>query len=140
MMTMIRKLRTKAFVVVGVLLAGILCAAMVVGCTGGNGIGEGRDSEGATASQGTSVREAGGEHAVAGEAGEGVGEHGGAGEGGGAESGAESGGEGGGEAGASGSEEGSGANLAPDETFDMVRGGARLILNYDTASNSFNSI
>ena len=41
------------------------------------------------------------------------------------------------ESGASGSEEGSGANLALDETFDAVRGGARLILNYDTAGNSF---
>ena len=39
--------------------------------------------------------------------------------------------------GASGSEEASGANLAPDETFDAVRGGARLILNYDAASNAF---
>ena len=122
MMTMTRELKTKAFVVAGVLLASILCAALVVGCTGGNGIGAGRDSEGATASQGTSVRGAGGEHAVVGEAGEGVGEHGGGGEGGG---------------GGSGSEEGSGANLAPDETFDMVRGGARLILKYDAASNSF---
>ena len=36
-----------------------------------------------------------------------------------------------------GSEEGSGANLAPDETFDAVRGGARLILSYDAPSNSF---
>ena len=34
--------------------------------------------------------------------------------------------------------EGSGANaLAPDETFDSIRSGARLILNYDAASNSF---
>ena len=34
--------------------------------------------------------------------------------------------------------EGSGANaLAPDETFDAVRRGARLILHYDAASNSF---
>ena len=33
--------------------------------------------------------------------------------------------------------EGSGANLALDETFDAVRGGARLILNYDAASNAF---
>ena len=41
-----------------------------------------------------------------------------------------SGGEGGGE-------EGSGAVLAPDQTFDMVRGGARLILGYDPASNAF---
>jgi hypothetical protein len=45
--------------------------------------------------------------------------------------------EGGGESGGSGSEEGSGATLPLDETFDRVRGGARLILNYDAASNSF---
>ena len=43
----------------------------------------------------------------------------------------------GGEGGGSGSEEGSGATLALDETFDAVRGGARLILNYDAASNAF---
>ena len=37
-----------------------------------------------------------------------------------------------------GGEEGSGANsLALDETFDTVRGGVRLILNYDAPSNSF---
>ena len=35
------------------------------------------------------------------------------------------------------SEEGSTGWLAPDQTFDMVRGGARLILNYDATSNSF---
>ena len=27
--------------------------------------------------------------------------------------------------------------LAPDETFDAVRGGARLVLSYDAPSNSF---
>ena len=27
--------------------------------------------------------------------------------------------------------------LAPDQTFDMVRSGARLVLNYDAASNAF---
>ena len=37
----------------------------------------------------------------------------------------------------SGGEEGSAAMLAPDQTLDMVRGGARLILNYDAASNAF---
>ena len=37
----------------------------------------------------------------------------------------------------SGGEEGSGAMLAPNETFDTIRAGARLILNYDAASNSF---
>ena len=49
-------------------------------------------------------------------------------EGAGGESGNESG---------SGSEEGSGATLGLDETFDEVRGGGRLILNYDASSNSF---
>ena len=39
--------------------------------------------------------------------------------------------------GSSGSEEGSANMLSPDETFDAVRGGARLILNYDTAGNAF---
>ena len=38
---------------------------------------------------------------------------------------------------AGGGEEGSGAMLAPDQTFDMVRGGARLVLGYDAASNAF---
>ena len=42
-----------------------------------------------------------------------------------------------GESGGSGSEEASGATLAPGDTFDAVRGGARLILNYDAANNSF---
>ena len=62
--------------------------------------------------------------------GEGGGEHGAGGEGAGSES---SGGEGSG-----GGEGGSAANqLAPDETFDMTRNGARLIMNYDAQSNSF---
>ena len=63
---------------------------------------------------------------------------GGEGHGPGGEGGSEgSGGEGSGASGAAGSEEGSGANLALDETFDAVRGGARLILNYDAAGNAF---
>ena len=48
----------------------------------------------------------------------------------------ESGTESGSESGGSG-EEGSANMLAPDETFDMVRSGARLVLKYDAASNSF---
>ena len=48
----------------------------------------------------------------------------------------ESGTESGSESGGSG-EEGSANMLAPDETFDMVRSGARLILSYDAPSNSF---
>ena len=51
--------------------------------------------------------------------------------------GGESGSESGSESGGSGSEEGSGATLAPDATFDATRAGARLILNYDAASNAF---
>jgi len=56
---------------------------------------------------------------------EGSGEHGAAGE---------AGGEGGG---SGGGEEASGTMLAPDETFDTVRAGARLIMRYDAPSNSF---
>ena len=60
-----------------------------------------------------------------------TGGEGGSGEGPGGESGPEEGGE-------NGDEEGSGTNqLAPDDTFDAVRGGARLVLNYDAAGNSF---
>ena len=36
-----------------------------------------------------------------------------------------------------GAEGGGANNLAPDEAFDAVRGGARLILSYDAPSNSF---
>ena len=53
----------------------------------------------------------------------------------GAEGGSEGGGEGS-EGGAAGSEEG-GSALALDQTFDMVRAGARLIMSYDAASNAF---
>ena len=70
------------------------------------------------------VTESRGEHGSRGESnGEGSGEHG---------SGAESGSEGG----AAGSEEGGNA-LALDQTFDMVRAGARLIMSYDPAANAF---
>ena len=37
-------------------------------------------------------------------------------------------------------EEGSANMLAPNETFDAVRGGARLVLNYDATSNSFKGV
>ena len=73
------------------------------------------------------VTESRGEHGSPGEGrGEGSGEHG---------SGGESGSEGS-EGGAAGSEEGGNA-LALDETFDMVRAGARLIMSYDAAANAF---
>ncbi len=116
---MIKRLMTSKFLI-GPVLAATLSAGVLIGCTGDNGTGEGPDSGGATVDQEVS-EQAGGESG---------GEHGGGGEG--AEGGGESGGEG------SGSEEGSSANqLAPDETFDMVRRGARLILSYDAGSNSF---
>ena len=91
---------------------------MLVGCAGDTGVGEGRESGGVTTSQEVSER-GGGEGSG--------GEHSGGGEG------SEGGGEGSG-----GGEEASANMLAPDETFDMVRGGARLIMSYDAASNSFN--
>ena len=78
-----------------------------------------------------------------GEGAEGSGGEGAGGEGhgpGGEGSGGESGREGGGESGESGGEEASANQLAPNETFDMVRGGARLILKYDAPSNSFRGI
>ncbi len=43
----------------------------------------------------------------------------------------------GGEGPESGGEEASAAQLTPDQTFDMVRSGVRLILSYDAASNAF---
>ena len=61
--------------------------------------------------------------------GESAGEHGG--------SGGESGGEHGAGGESGGGEEGSAAMLAPDATFDQTRNGARLVMNYDSASNAF---
>ena len=105
---------TKRFLV-GLVLTAVVSGLVLAGCTFNNGSEGGRDSNGVTTSQEISERgggESGGEHGSAGE-------------------GSEGGSEGGGE-------EGSSANqLAPNETFDMVRGGARLILGYDAASNSF---
>ena len=100
----------------GLVLAAVIGAGVLAGCRGGRGGGQ--TSGGATATQ-ESSEGGGGEH------------------GSGGESGGEGGGESGGESGASGSEEGSGATLAPDETFDAVRYGARLIMRYDAANNSF---
>ena len=114
MKTMIKKLTAKKALVIGPVLAAILGVGVLVGCTD-NRITEGRDSSGITTSQEISER-GGGEH------------------GSGGESGNESGASG---SAASGNEEGSGANLAPDATFDAIRGGARLILNYDPAGNAF---
>ena len=97
-----RKKLMKRTILAGPVLAALIGAGLLLGCTGDNGIVEGRDpGNGVVATQEISER---------------------------------GGGEGGG---APGSEEASGANLAPDETFDAVRGGARLILNYDSAGNAF---
>lgn len=102
---------------IGLVLVAIVGAGVLAGCRRG---GEGRDS-GATELQ-ESAEQAGSESG---------GEHGSGGEG------SEGGIEGAGESGASGSEEASGATLAPDETYDAVRAGARLILAYDAESNAF---
>ena len=121
----IKKLMTKTFLV-GALLGALLSATLVIGCTDNTGPEDGRDAERATASQSVSEGgggESGGEHGSGGEGIESGGE--------GAESGGESGSEGSG-----GGEEASANMLAPDETFDMVRGGARLIMSYDAPSNS----
>ena len=114
----LKKLMNKT-VLIATVVGAILLATVLVACTGGSAREQGQES--GEARVGQEVTENGG-----GEAG---GEHGG---------GGEAGAEGGGEAAGAGSEEGSGANqLAPDETFDMVRAGARLVLNYDAQGNSF---
>ena len=130
-----KKLMTKKFLV-GSVLGAILSAAIISGCTVDIWHGDDQDSDLTTISQGISEREgadSGAEHGDRGEGNESSGREGAEGTG---ETGA--GGETGNESSGGGSEEGSGANtLAPDETFDMVRGGARLILNYDAQSNGF---
>ena len=118
----IKKLTTMRTLLIGPALAAMLGVGVLIGCASDTGIGEARES-GVTTSQ--EVSERGG--------GESGGEHSGGGEG----SGGEGGREGGGSEGGGGGEEASAATLAPNETFDMVRGGARLIMNYDAATNSF---
>ena len=108
-----KKMMKRTFLI-GSLLALLLSAGVLIGCSGETQHNEAGNTAAAAAQQ------AGGESA---------GEHGAGGE--------SSGSEGGGESAGSGSEEASGATLAPDATFDAVRGGARLILNYDAASNAF---
>ena len=114
-----KKLITSTWLI-GPALVAMLGALILVGCTSDNGSREGPESGGAEVGQETPERggsEAGGEHGGEGEGAEGGGENGSEGSGGG--------------------EEASSNMLAPDETFDMVRGGASLIMSYDTASNSF---
>ena len=103
----------------GAILGTLLGAGILIGC-GETGAANGPATGSAAADQvaGPSGGETSGEHGAGGE------------RGGGAQRG--------GEGGAAGGEEGSGANpLAPNETFDAIRGGARLILNYNAASNAF---
>ncbi|MXZ62186.1 MAG: hypothetical protein F4Y98_00870 [Chloroflexi bacterium] len=117
---MIRKKKIARTMLFGPALGAILGAGILIGCTGDTEGHEGAESNHIEASQSIEQSEgSGGEHGSGGESGR---EHG-SGDEGAAESG--------------GGEEGSGAMLAHDETFDMVRGGARLILSYDPASNAF---
>ena len=127
----LKKLVTKTFLV-GALLGAMLSAALLIGCTDNTVPEDGRDADRATVSQSISEGgggESGGEHSGGREGSESGGEGG---EQGSGESGTESGSESGGSG-----EEGSANMLAPDETFDAVRSGARLILSYDAPSNSF---
>ena len=127
----LKKLVTKKFLV-GALLGAMLSAALLIGCADNTGPEDGRDADRATVSQSISERggsESGGEHSGGREGSESGGEGG---EQGSGESGTESGSESGGSG-----EEGSANMLAPGETFDTVRSGARLILSYDAPSNSF---
>jgi len=103
------KMMTKKYVI-GPVLGILLGAGILIGCTNDNN--EGSSGESAT------EQNSGAEHGSGGESGN--------------ESGNESGGESGG-----GSEEGSAAMLAPDETFDVTRNGARLVMSYDPADNTF---
>ena len=132
-----KKMFTEKFLV-GAVCGAILSAAILVGCTGDTKPEGGRDIDRAEVIQVMPERggsESGGEHGGETAGTEGDGEHGGSGSEGGGE-GAE--GSGGGATGPAPGEEGSGANaLVLNETFDMIRGGARLIMNYDAASNSF---
>ena len=106
----------------------IVTMIVAVGCSRRGQSGADQSSGNVTESRGEGSESAGEGSESGGEGGgEGSGEHG---------SGGESGGEGGSEGSAAGSEEG-GSALALDETFDMVRAGARLIMSYDAASNAF---
>ena len=131
-----KKLMNKKFLI-GSVAGVILGAGILTGYTLDNRIEAGRDYNPITVSQDISER-SGGEHGGRPE-GRGGGEYRSGVEGSGAERGGEIRGNEGpdGPERSGGSEEGSGAMLAPDETFDMTRAGARLIMNYDSASNAF---
>ena len=112
---MISKNSFKKTFVIGPVLAAMIVAAILAGCAGNAGPTADPGSSGAATNQVAPGSESPGEPGSAGESASGEGS----------------------EAGGGGSEEASAANLAPDETFDAVRSGARLILNYDPAANSF---
>ena len=101
---------TAKTLLIGPLLAALLSAGTLAACGPLGGL---LDDQGS--GSGTAVTEGSGEHSGQGKS---------------------SGGEGGGE-GAGGGEEAAANQLAPDETFDMVRSGARLILSYDASRNAF---
>jgi hypothetical protein len=123
-----KKLMKKKFVILPILIT-IVMASVISGCSSDVGTGEPQGSEVLTESRG--------EH---GSEGEGSGEHGSGGEGG-SEHGSGESGESGGESGHSeGGEggEGGGANaLMLNQTYDVTRNGARLVLAYDQANNTF---
>ena len=110
--------KTKTFLI-GLGLAGVAGAVVLTGCMGNAKVEYDQEAGGTAVTVSQGIGEGSGN------------EHGSGGEGSGSE-GAE------GAEGTGGSEEATANQLAPDETFDMVRGGARLIMNYDAASNAFN--
>ena len=138
---MVGKKLTKIFL--GLACGAILSGAILIGCNTNPGSESGRDVDQPAVTQVISEGtggESAGEHN--GRGGEGAGEHGGSGGEGsegseGAGEGAEGGRERAGESSEGGGEEATANQLAPNETFDMVRGGARLILNYDPQINAF---
>lgn len=106
-----KKLMTGKFLI-GVVLGAMLSATLIAGCAGEANSNAERDPEHATLSRSAPEWESSSEH---------------------------SGGEG---SESSGDEEPSGGTnaLAPEDTYDMVRNGARLTLRYDAPSNAFKGV
>ena len=131
-----KKLMTKTLLV-GMVLAAILGAGILIGCTGDTGPGDGRDSGGATASQDISVREggeSGGEHSGRREGNESSGEgSGGSGEHGSGGDGSSTGSDGGGEV----SEAAMSSPITPlGQSWNGVLGGLAVSMQYDAATRS----
>jgi len=111
----------KSTLVAGPVLAALILAGTLFGCAADPRPENGQQPTPATAAleiSGMTGGEAQGEHGSGEEA-----------------SGMERSGEGAGAG--TGSEEATGATLAPGQTFDQVRSGARLVLNYDPNTNAF---